>query len=87
MSETNAMKRSKATKDLAVSGVSLALCMFLPFLTGQIPQIGTALSPMHIPVLLCGFIAGPANAVIVGLAAPLLRLMLFGMPPPFMTGL
>ena len=30
----------------------------LPFLTGQIPQIGAMLSPMHIPVLLCGFLCG-----------------------------
>ena len=30
----------------------LALALMLPFLTGQIPQIGSMLSPMHIPVLL-----------------------------------
>ena len=41
---------------LVTSAICLALCMVLPFLTGQIPQIGSALSPMHIPVLLCGFL-------------------------------
>jgi len=55
--------------------------MLLPFLTGQVPQVGAALSPMHIPVLLCGFIAGPYYAAVVGFIAPLLRFMLFGMPP------
>ena len=71
---------------LVTSAICLALCMVLPFLTGQIPQIGSALSPMHIPVLLCGFLCGPAYAAVVGLIAPLLRFALFGMPPIFPTG-
>ena len=64
----------------------LALAMVLPFLTGQIPQIGNMLCPMHIPVLLCGFFCGPWYGGIVGLVAPLLRFALFGMPPIFPTG-
>lgn len=71
---------------LVTSAICLALCMILPFLTGQIPQIGSALSPMHIPVLLCGFFCGPAYAAAVGAIAPLLRSALFGMPPIFPTG-
>lgn len=71
---------------LTVSAICLALCMVLPFLTGQIPQIGSMLSPMHIPVLLCGFICGPAWAAVVGAFAPILRFALFGMPPLFPTG-
>lgn len=68
------------------AALCLALCMVLPFLTGQIPQIGSALSPMHIPVLLAGFLCGPWWAMAVGAAAPLLRFALFGMPPIFPTG-
>ena len=75
----------KNIKNLTSSAVCLLLCMILPLLTGQIPQIGMALAPMHIPVLLCGFVAGPAYAMIVGLVAPLLRMLLFGMPMPFMA--
>ena len=71
---------------LVISAVCLALCLVLPFLTGQIPEIGSMLSPMHIPVLLCGFICGPAWAAVVGAVAPLLRFMIFGMPPLFPTG-
>ena len=71
---------------LTVSAICLALCMVLPFLTGQIPQIGSMLSPMHIPVLLCGFVCGPAWAAVVGAFAPILRFALFGMPPLFPTG-
>ena len=73
-------------RKLTYSAVCLALCMILPFLTGQIPQIGSALCPMHIPVLLAGFLCGPWWAMAVGAVAPLLRFALFGMPPLFPTG-
>jgi len=66
---------------LVLAAVCLALCLVLPFLTGQIPEIGSALSPMHMPVLLCGFVCGPVYASAIGLIAPLLRFTLFGMPP------
>lgn len=68
---------------LAIAAVCLALCLLLPFLTGQIKQIGQALCPMHIPVLLCGFLCGPWYALAVGAIAPVLRFALFGMPPLF----
>lgn len=68
-------------KRLVYSALFLALALVLPFLTGQIPQIGSALSPMHIPVLLCGFVCGWPWGLAVGLIAPPLRYMLFGMPP------
>jgi len=75
------------TKKVIVSGICLALCMILPFLTGQIPQIGNMLSPMHIPVLLCGFICGPLWGAIIGLVAPALRFVLLGMPPIMPIGI
>ena len=74
-------------RKLAYAAACLALCMVLPFLTGQIPEIGSALSPMHIPVLLAGFLCGPWWALAAGAIAPLLRFALFGMPPIFPTGL
>lgn len=45
-------------RKLVYAAICLALCMVLPFLTGQMQQIGNALCPMHIPVLLCGFLCG-----------------------------
>lgn len=78
--------KNNKTMMLTVSAICLALCMVLPFVTGQIPEIGNALCPMHIPVLLCGFICGPVYAAAVGAIAPLLRFVLFGMPPIFPTG-
>lgn len=64
----------------ARAALCLALCLVLPFLTGQIPQMGAALTPMHLPVLLCGYLCGGPVAALVGLAAPLLRCVLFGTP-------
>lgn len=71
---------------LVYSAVCLALAMILPFLTGQVPQIGSMLSPMHIPVFLCGFLCGWPYGLLVGLIAPPLRFLIFGMPPIFPTG-
>lgn len=78
---------SKTVKNLVYAAVCLALCMVLPFLTGQIRSIGNALCPMHIPVLLAGFLCGPWWALAVGFAAPLLRFVLFGMPVLFPMGI
>lgn len=77
---------SKKVLKLVYAAVCLALCMVLPFLTGQIPQIGRMLSPMHIPVFLCGFLCGWPYGLAVGAIAPLLRGAIFGMPALFPTG-
>lgn len=68
-------------KKIVLSGLLIALGIMLPFLTGQIPQIGSMLLPMHIPVLLCGFFCGWKYGLAVGFVTPLLRSMMFGMPP------
>lgn len=71
----------KQTKKLVLSAFFMALGIVLPFLTGQIQQIGNMLLPMHIPVLLCGFICGWQYGLAVGFVTPLLRSAMFGMPP------
>ena len=73
----------KRTLKLTYAALCLALAMVLPFLTGQIPQIGQALSPMHIPVFLCGFLCGWPWGLVIGFIAPLMRSALFGMPAFF----
>lgn len=72
-----------SVRNLVLAALFLALALFLPFLTGQIPEIGNMISPMHIPVLLCGFVCGGPLGALVGAVAPLLRSALFGMPPMF----
>ena len=77
-------KSVSKVKNLTVSGVCLSLALLLPFVTGQIPQVGAMLCPMHLPVLLCGFFVSWKWAVAVGFTAPLLRFAIFSMPPmPF----
>lgn len=68
-------------RTLVFAAVCLALCIVLPFFIGQIPEIGQALSPMHIPALLCGFVCGPFWGAAVGFFAPLIRMMIPGGPP------
>ena len=70
---------------MTLSALFLALAYVLPFFTGQIPEIGAKLCPMHIPVLLCGFICGPLWGGAVGVIAPLFRSLTLGMPPLFPT--
>ena len=69
------------TKTLVLAALFLALGLVLPFFTGQIPQIGSMLLPMHLPVLICGLLCGWQYGAAVGLILPMLRYFLFGMPP------
>ena len=73
------------TKKLTISAMLFALGLVLPFLTGQIPQIGSMLLPMHIPVFLCGLICGGKYGAMVGLLVPVVRSFLFEMPPMYPT--
>ena len=79
------MNKKNTTLNIALSAMFLALAFVMPFLTGQVPQIGSMLCPMHIPVILCGFICGAPWGLAVGAAAPLLRSLILGMPPFFPT--
>lgn len=76
------MRNTKITK-LILSALFLAMALVLPFLTGQIPEVGSMLCPMHIPALLCGFFCGWPWGLMVGIVAPVLRSVTFGMPPMF----
>ena len=77
----------KNVSKVVLSAMFLALAMVLPFLTGQIPEIGSMLCPMHIPVILCGYFCGWKWGLAVGFIAPLLRSVWLGMPPMFPTAL
>lgn len=80
------MKKTSTYK-LVLSGLFIALGLILPFLTAQIPSIGNMLLPMHIPVLLCGFVCGGPAGTLVGFILPLFRSLLFGMPLMYPTAL
>lgn len=75
------MNRRELILKISLSGMFIALAIVLPFLTGQIPDVGSMLCPMHIPILICGFILGWKYGVVVGFISPLLRSFIFTMPP------
>ena len=76
-------KTPSATRGIVLAALFLALAFVLPMITGHVPQVGNMLCPMHFPILLCGFVLGGPWGLAVGFAAPLLRSVLFGMPPMF----
>jgi predicted membrane protein len=79
MEKENNMKNT--TQKLTLSAIFIAIGLVLPFFTGQVPQIGNMLLPMHLPVFLCGLICGWPYGLAVGMILPLLRSFAFGMPP------
>ena len=74
---------STQLRKITYSALYMAIALILPFVTGQIPEIGAMLCPMHIPALLCGFMCGWPWGVAVGFISPLLRSVMFGMPAMF----
>lgn len=72
---------------MALSAMFLAIGLVLPFLTGQIPQVGSKLLPLHLPALVCGFVCGWPWGLAVGFILPILRSLLFSMPPLVPTAL
>lgn len=77
---------SRTVKNTVFSAMFLALCLVLPLITFGSTQIGNAISPMHIPVLICGFVCGWQYGAVIGFSAPLLRYLIFQMPPIYPIG-
>ena len=65
---------------MVITAMLLAVGMVLPFITGQIQAIAKIISPLHIPVLICGLCCGPAWGLGLGVLLPLLRGLIFGIP-------
>jgi len=75
------MKNPTPLRRLILAAMFIAIGFVLPFVTGSIPQIGSALLPMHLPVLIAGFVCGGPLGAAVGAVLPLMRHFLLGMPP------
>lgn len=73
------MNQPSSVKRAAVSAACIALCYVLPIAFHSV-GLGSTLSPMHIPVLLCGMLCGGGYGMFCGLAGPLLSSVLSGMP-------
>ncbi|MEW6411179.1 MAG: ECF transporter S component [Candidatus Zixiibacteriota bacterium] len=61
----------------------LALAVLLPLGFHAFGVGGRVFLPMHIPVLLAGFLTGPWCGLIVGLLGPAASFLLTGMPPTY----
>lgn len=72
--------KGNSIRKMVYAALCLALGLLLPFFSLQIPEIASKMSPMHIPVLLCGFVCGWKWGLLVGFVTPLLRSVLFHMP-------
>ena len=68
-------------KRLTLSALCVALCVVLPIAFHAIPNAGSVLLPMHIPVLLCGLVCGWQYGLLCGILGPLLSSLVTGMPP------
>lgn len=77
----------QSLKNITLSAMFMAIGMVLPLFTGQIPQIGNMLLPMHLPVFLCGLICGWQYGAATGFLLPVFRSMVFGLPVFFPTAL
>ncbi len=80
------MKNEKL-KIVLIASMLFCIGLVLPLLTGQIPQIGNMLLPMHIPVFLCGLICGWQYGGVVGFTLPLVRSLIFSTPVLFPTAI
>lgn len=80
------MKIRQRTINIVYTALFIALAYALPYITGQIPEIGAMLCPMHFPIILCGFVCGWQWGMVAGFVAPIMRSILTsGYPPMFPT--
>ncbi|MBQ7231245.1 MAG: ECF transporter S component [Oscillospiraceae bacterium] len=75
------MNRMNPIHRTVLGALFVALCVVLPIALHSIPDAGSILLPMHIPVLVCGLICGWPYGFICGLLGPALSCMITGMPP------
>ncbi len=71
-------------KRLVFTAACAALCLVLPMAFHAIPNAGSVMLPMHIPVLLCGLICGWPYGLVCGLIGPLISSVVTSMPPAAM---
>ena len=74
------MNQMSSVKRITLCAVCIALCYVLPIAFHGI-ALGSILSPMHIPVLLCGVICGGGSGFLCGILGPIVSHLLGGMPP------
>lgn len=69
------------SREITLSGLFIGLGLLLPYITGNIQSLGVNLLPMHLPILIGGYVLGWKYGFLIGFITPLLRTILVGMPP------
>ena len=79
--------RSTRTRNIVFTALCIAIGLLLPQVVKFVPIAypGAVLLPMHIPVLVCGFLCGWRYGAVSGLILPIAASVLTGMPPLFPT--
>ncbi|SHJ37798.1 Protein of unknown function [Dethiosulfatibacter aminovorans DSM 17477] len=72
--------RNSRTRETVLAGLFIAIGVMLPIAFHAVGAGGPIFLPMHIPVLMAGFVLSPVFALIVGMITPLLSSVLTGMP-------
>lgn len=75
------MKTITPVKRLVLTALLAAMCVVLPMAFHAIPNAGSVFLPMHIPVLICGFVCGWPYGMVCGFIGPALSSLLTTMPP------
>ena len=75
-------KTKKYIWEMVIAALCVVLGIVLPITMHSIPNAGSVLLPMHIPVLLCGLLCGPAYGLACGILTPLLSSLITSMPGP-----
>ena len=68
-----------SVKKMTICAICVALCAVLPPVFHMV-GMGSILSPMHIPVLLCGLVCGWPYGLFCGAAGPLVAHLVNGQP-------
>lgn len=76
------MKNKNSIREMVISSLFITMGLVLPVIF-HFFGLGSAFLPMHIPVLLSGFILSTPYAAAVGAITPLLSSIITGMPPVF----
>ena len=82
------MKQLKA-RYLVYTSLFIAIAIVLAQIVKVLPlgTPGAILLPMHIPILLCGFICGKKYGLLAGILTPFIAFLISGMPIIFPVGL
>lgn len=75
------MRQYQKMKKLTISAILMCFGIILPYFSSHMMGIpGTVFLPMHLPILLAGFLVGPLYGGMVGIITPILSSLFTGMP-------